>query len=60
MEHAVQLIDFNPRPCRNCGGKLELKAIIARFGEVPESRYCHCRNCDRIDVIECRSADAAG
>jgi hypothetical protein len=48
----------NPDPCRNCGGELELKALIARVAEVPETRYFQWAQCDRIDVIECRSAGA--
>jgi hypothetical protein len=39
VEYAVQLIGINPGPCRKCGGELELKAIIARVAEVPETRY---------------------
>ena len=48
----------NSDPCQNCGGELELKAVIARIGEVPETRYFQCRKCDRIDVIECSSVGA--
>jgi len=39
VEYAVQLIGINPGPCRKCGGELELKAVIARVAEVPETRY---------------------
>ncbi len=49
---------INPSPCRNCGSELELKAVITRVGEVPETRYFQCKKCDRIDVIECRSVGA--
>jgi hypothetical protein len=48
---------INPGPCRNCGGELELKALIARVAEVPETRYFQCKKCDRIDVIESVGAD---
>ena len=48
----------NPGPCRNCGGELELKAVIAQAGEVPETRYFQCKTCDRIDVIERGSVGA--
>ena len=50
----MRLTVINPGPCRNCGDELELKAVIARVAEVPETRYFQCKNCDHIEVVECQ------
>lgn len=54
----MSLSSVDTLPCRNCGGELELKAVIAGTAGIPETRYFQCKNCDRIDVLEYAPSDA--
>ena len=38
--------------CTQCGGGLELKTTIARFGSEPETRYFECMICGKLYFMQ--------